>query len=354
MSGERIFAAANTKIRVLKSKLLTEEDYIKLMKMDNINAQIDYLRNNTVYIEELRKVDKIRNIQQVEAELERHLIYQFDKLMNFFTDEYKELFKAFLLRHEIEDLKLYLRVLERNEDINQIAKSSVLKEKHYNFDIEKVEESSNLDELIENLKGTIFYKVLAPYRNEDKTRIMFYMEMNLDRMYFNLLHTINDKLRKEDKTILQDFLGRNVDLLNIEWIYRGLKFYNLLPEELINYTLPNGLYFNYDNLKEMSYSSLEHLKEIVLNSKYSFLFDEEKDIDLYLERRVQRYLREISFNYFKKAKNNISLALGYLHILEYEIRDIISILEATNYGLTKDETRDYLVRQIEGSDYNER
>lgn len=352
MSGERIFAAVNTKIRVLKSKLLKEDDYVRLMEMENIDEQIKYLRSNTVYIDELKKLHDIRDIQHVEAELERHLIHQFDKLLKFFTDEYKTLFKTFLLRHEIEDLKLYLRVLERKEDIEQIAKSSVLKEKHYNFDTDIIESSSNLDEFIENLKGTIFYKVLDPYRNEDEARIIFYMEMNLDRMYFNRLYSASQDLRKEDRELLGDFLGRNIDLLNIEWIYRGLKFYNLLPEELINYTLPHGLYFKYEDLKKMSYSDLDELREIVATSKYSFLLDDEKDVDLYLERRVQRYLRDISLDYFKKARTNISISIAYLHLLEYEIRDIISILEATNYGLTKDQTKDYLVRQIEGSDYN--
>lgn len=354
MSGERIFAAVNTKIKVLKSKLLSEDDYIKLLEMSTIREQIDYLRKNTAYIDELKGIQSIRNIQHVEAELEKHLIHQFDKLLNFFTDEYKKLFKVFLLRHEIEDLKLYIRALERKEDIKQISKSSILKEKHYNFDPGIIENSSNLDEFIENLRGTIFYKVLAPYKNEEKTRIIFYMEMNLDRMYFNLLHSVNKDLRKQDRIVFGDFLGRNIDLLNIEWIYRGIKFYNLLPEELINYTLSHGLKFKYEDLKEMSYSNIEELKKRVLSSEYSFLFDEGKDIDLYLERRVQRYLMEISLGYFKKAKSDISISLAYLHILEYEIRDIISILEATNYGLTKEETKDYLVRQIEGSDANER
>jgi V/A-type H+-transporting ATPase subunit C len=42
--------------------------------------------------------------------------------------------------------------------------------------------------------------------------------------------------------------------------------------------------------------------------------------------------------------------MAYIHLLEYEIRDIISILEAKRYGLTLEQTKEYLVRKIEGSD----
>jgi V/A-type H+-transporting ATPase subunit C len=145
-------------------------------------------------------------------------------------------------------------------------------------------------------------------------------------------------------------LGRNVDLLNIEWIYRGIKFYNLIPEELINFVLSNGYEFEYKDLKKMCYSNIEELKKIVLKTQYDFLFDTEKDVDLYMERRMQRYLQYKFLDAFKKAKLDIHLSMAYFHLLEYEIRDIISILEAKKYGLTMEETKDYLVMKVEGSD----
>ncbi len=348
MSGERRFAAVNTKIRVLKSKLLSEKDYMALMEMTSLSEQVDYLRKYTIYIDELKDISGIEDIQEVEWELENHVINQFNKITKFFTDEYKKLFDILLLRYEIEDLKHYLRVLERKEDIDKDKRQRISK-KLSRFDV-IVKEASNLNEFIEKLKGTIYYKVLNPYKDEDETRIMFYMEMNLDKMYFNLLKSVSDNLSKEDKESFQEFLGRNIDLLNIEWIYRGIKFYNLLPEELINYTLPNGYEFNYERLKKMSYSSLDELKDIVEMTRYNFLLEGQDDIDLYLDRKVQRYLRNESLDYFKKAKLNISLSIGYLHLLEFEVRDIISILESTQYGLTAEQTKPYLIRKIEGSD----
>lgn len=348
MSDERRFAAVNTKIRVLKSKLLGERDYIALMEMTSLSEQVDYLKKHTVYIDDLKDISGIEDIQEVEWELENHVIKQFDKINKFFTNEYKKLFDTLLLRYEIEDLKRYLRVLGRKEDINKYRRKR-LNKRITNFDV-MVKESSNLGEFIEKLNGTIYYKVLNPYKDEDESRIMFYMEMNLDRMYFNLLKSASDNLNKEDRESYQESLGKNIDLLNIEWIYRGIRFYNLLPEELINYTLLNGYEFNYEKLKKMSYSTLDELKDMVSSTKYNFLLEGEDDVDLHLETRRQRFFREQSLNHFKKGKLNIDLSIAYLYLLEFEVRDIITILEATNYGLTAEQTKSYLIRKIGGSD----
>lgn len=350
MSNERRFAAINTKIRVLKSKSLDRKDYINLMGKKNVEEQIAYLRENTIYGEELSELEDLNNIQQIEIGLERRLISEFKKIIKYFTDDYRNLFRALMLRYEIEDLKLYLRALERKEDLNKVEPLSLLKEKYYSFNPKKLRNSSNLEEFIENLKGTIYYNVLNSYKKEEHTKIIFYMEMNLDRLYFNSLKSQSKNLAKEDRIIFEKILGINEDLLNIEWIYRGIKFYSLLPEELINFTLPHGYKFNYKKLKKMCYSTEKELKEIVLETPYDFLFDTEKDVDLYMERRIERYLYYRFLNAFKKANLDITLPIVYIHLLEYEIRDIISILEAKKYGLTLQETKDYLVRKVEGSD----
>ncbi|MDR7857392.1 V-type ATPase subunit [Tissierella sp.] len=350
MSGERRFAAINTKIRVLRTKVLEKKDYIILMEKENVEAQIAYLREKTAYQEELSRIEKSDNIQQVEIELKRHLIAESEKIIKYFTDSYRSFFRSLMLRHEIEDLKLFLRMLERKENTDKIQNLSLLKGKYYSFDIKAIKSSSSLEEFIENLRGTIYYDVLNPYKNEEHSKIIFYMEMNLDRLYFSLLKSKSQSLKKEDRIIFEKILGTNVDLLNIEWIYRGIKFYNLLPEELINFALPNGHEFEYKDIKKMCYSNVEELKEIVLKTQYDFLFDTEKDVDLYMERRMQRYLHYKFLDAFKKAKLDIHLSMAYIHLLEYEIRDIISILEAKKYGLTMEETKDYLVMKVEGSD----
>ena len=348
MGNERRFAAINTKIRVLRSRLLKDKDYINLIQKNSVREQVEYLSINTVYRDVLKNIINFNDIQQVELDLEKYIIIQFEKIIKYFSDDYEKFYRSLMLRYEVEDLKIYLRAVGRDEEV--VRKVCFINDDHYSFDCNKLITASNMNEFIENLKGTIFYDVLKPYQNEEDAKIIFYMEMNLDKLYFNTLKTESLNLSKEDRKIFEDILGNNVDLLNIEWIYRGIKFYNLLPEELINYTLPNGSIFDYNQLKEMSYSNVEKLKEIVNKTKYAFLFEDEESIDLYMALRIQRCLHDRFKKIFKKGALDISISLAYIHLLEYEIRDIISILESKKYELTLQDTVKYLISEIKGSD----
>lgn len=348
MNGERNFSAVNTKVRVLKSRLLSNKDYVNLIQEKSIKEQIDYLKDRTVYGNVLKDIEEFPDIQKIEIELKKYLIIQLEKIIRYFSQEYKDFYKAMLLRYEIENLKLYLRSIERNDKLPDVA---CFFSKYITFNCKNIKNTTDISEFVENLKGTIYYDVLMPYKDADDSRILFYMEMNLDRLYFSEIKAKSEKLNKFDRIAIEDLLGENIDLLNIEWIYRGIKFYNLFPEELINYLLPYGKEFKYKELKRMCYSDIDELKDIILNSRYSFLFDTQKDVDLYMERRIERYLYYKFKETFKKGNLSVLIPIAYIHLLEFEIRDIISILEAKRYGLTLQETTDYLVKKIEGSDW---
>lgn len=351
MGNERRFSAINTKLRVMRSRFLKDDDYLTLMRKDSVAEQIKFLATSTVYGQVLDEVENHDDIQEVELSLERFQITQFEKIIKYFSDDYEKYIKSFILRYETEDLKLYLRALARGDDLEKFSQKSVTRKKYYSFSYDKVKSSKTLDEFIDNLKDTRFYDVLYPYRHEDYTKLMFYMEMNLDRLYFDTLYQSGQELNKVDTRAFYDVFGENIDILNVEWIYRGLKFYNLSPEELINYTLPHGKLFSFKDLKALCYGDIENLKKVVSGSIYKELVNEEKDLDLFMGIRVQRHLYNKFKNSFSQGKLDISIANAYLHLLEFEIKDIISILESKKYGLSYYETKEYLVRDIKGSDY---
>ncbi|OLS03635.1 V-type ATPase subunit [Tissierella creatinophila] len=347
MSNERIFSAINTKIRVLKSNLLNELDYINLMKKKDLKSQIEYLIENTVYKKEMESIDDINSLEDVEFALRNHIIDQYEKILNFFTDEYRDLFKTLLLRYDIEFLKVYIRILERKDESIKLDKYTFSNEKYHSFNLAKIMKTSNLEEFVDSLKGTIYYNALLSYKDQKDKKTIFYMEMNLDKLYFNLLYTKSKFLGKKDRDLFQEILGINEDLLNIEWIYRGIKFYKLLPEELINFTLTHGFVFKYNDLKKMAYGTEEELIDRVLATKYEFLFNSEQEIDLYMDRRIHRYLYYMFLKLLKAGGLNIVLSIAYIHLLEYEAKDIISILEAKRYGLDIEEIKKYMIRSIE-------
>ena len=339
------FAALNTKIRVLERELLNNDDYLNLIKLNNLEAINQYFKNNTSYS------DLFEDFVSDDLVILEHLFYKnllnkYDKIVCFLHLDYKKLFKKMFMRYEVENLKIYIRKINSYESIRELYKIFE-NEKFSDINYELLSSSKNMDELIENLKQTKYYKILLNHKDAENR--LFYMEMSLDVLYFKELNKEMKKVLGDSKenTILE-VLGRNSDLLNIQWIYRGLKSYNLLPEELLNYVLLTGYQFNYSDLKKLCYSKdIESLIEQIKRSKYGFLF-QEGDFELLMERNVERYIYNLFRNIEKISTMNLNKSISYIHKLEYEMRDIFTIMEAVKYDFNPEELKKMLVRDLEG------
>lgn len=343
------FAAVNTKIKALKGNMLSLKDYHNLIEKNSISELVEYLKNDTGYIEVLKNVEeKEIHRGKLELYLKRYMIKQYEKILHFFIGDYKKLFKILFRKFEIEDLKLYLRTLARTEDLDSIKDLILYVGKYSTINHQKLNDSNTIEELVNNLRGTIYYNILQPYLYEEEDRLLFYLEMNLDRLYFTKLYEQIEHLNTSDKKDLKDLLGINIDLLNIEWIYRGRRFFHLSPEELVNYALKGGKKINYYMIKKLSYAENEDtFINLVFNTPYYFLFEDRNTIDLYMEIKLESYMYDRFLNYYNEGKMSILVPISYIHLLEYEIRDIISIAESIRYDLDKEETKKYIIRDMD-------
>jgi V/A-type H+-transporting ATPase subunit C len=349
MGSIKRFAAINTKIRTLEGRLLTEHDYSRLIAMNSVGDIARYLKEHTAYTKVFEGINlSLINTDKLELLLKKYIVKQYQRLIHYFTDEYRKLFKILFTRYEIEDLKIFLRAIDREESLTNVKDMVVYSGIYSTIDYDDLSLSKNLEELIHRLRGTIYHNALKAYTREDQEKRLFYMEMSLDRLYFKLLTEKIEKLDKRDREILRELLGKNIDLMNLQWIYRGLKFYKLSPEELINYTLHNGHYLNFKRIKELCYTKNEgELIDKMIDSKYGFLFDNKDTVEIFMERRIERYLYFLLLDYKRKEKMNIIEAVVFIHLLEYEMRDIISIVEAVRYGMDEESTTKFLVRVIQ-------
>ena len=324
----RIHGAPNAKARVMIGNLLKYEDYKKLISFDSTDKFIDYIYNYTHYREALEENNY--NIENTEISIKKYFIKSLEKLYYFYFDEYRDFFKALLMRYEVEDIKIFLRVFTRKE-------SKAVGQQHYiysdlfkNISYEKIKKADTLDEFINSLKDTIYYKELMKYINEDRDKMLFYMEMALDRIYFTKLYRTTLKLKKKDREKILEMLGINIDLLNIQWIYRGRKYFNISSEELFNLSLDMGYKYDLKKIKDLCYMSLDNFRKHINNSQYNEIFKEEEYL---MERSYERYLYNMLNDYIKTSGLSITIPVVYIFKIEYEMRDLFSILEGIKYGV---------------------
>lgn len=341
-----IYAAVNTKIRALEKVFLKREDYLNMIRKKSVVDVARYLKENTSYGKLLREIN-IDNISRryLEDIFKNNMIKNMDKLIYYFRDDYKELIRSLYIKYEIEDLKILSRSIFNGKELGTIEKPLSFLGKYSRVDPKILFKSKTSRDLIYSLKGSEFYEFLIPLVN-GKRENRFRFEMALDMGYFSIIQSRKLKISREDRKILKKWEGLLADLYNIQWVYRGKKFYSLSPEELLNYTINFGDKLTFRERKAMCYAkNLEELYRMITNTIYGFLFKKEEiSRDIYMERRINRFM------YYKlKALDqqfplSIIQTIDFVWSFEFEIRDIISILEAIRYDIPSEEARKFLVK----------
>ncbi|MBK5252126.1 MAG: V-type ATPase subunit [Peptostreptococcaceae bacterium] len=339
MGMVRIHAAANAKSMAMAGRLLADRDYLALLDMESEKEFIDYLRKHTYLSAAF--IDAEEQDENVGYLIKKHMLGCIDKLYYFYVDAYRAFFKTLMMRYEVENIKLYLRAFSRNEDISLLKHHIAYSNVYSSIDYAMVGKASDMREFIDSLRDTKYYSQLEGYMDEEPSKMLFYMEMVLDRTYFSDLHESILKLEAEDREKILRLYGINVDLLNIQWIYRGRKFFGIASEELFNFTLNNGRRYNFEKLKALCYMDLEKYKKLISEGDYKFMFDGEEYL---MEVAMERHLFNITEYAAGKERMSIVIPVVYIMKIEYEMRDLITIYEGIRYGYEGIE--DFLVRNL--------
>ena len=341
------FTAVNTKIAAMVGKLLTDEDYKNMFKLNSPSEISAYLKKSTAYSEFFIGSPAEMHRDEIERHLKEGFINYLDKLIHYFTGDYRNFFKCYYLKYEIYDLKKAARLIQIENSTDNIKDNLRFAGKYRYIDIDKISKCENMEELIKSLSGTVYAPYLKNLINGDINETLFRFEMALDTAFFNILEQNIGKISKNDIDAYYNLEGRYIDMLNLQWIYRGKKYFNLAPEEIFNYTINKGYIFNYRKIKNLCYASnIDEFVKKVKETPYGFMFKGDSTQDIFMERRINRYMYFKQKSALKNFQPDISMVLAYMNLREFEIRDIVSIIENVRYKMSFDDAKKYLIRQI--------
>lgn len=342
------YAAVNTKIRSLEGKFLKKDQYIKLLKCKTFSDAVQYLKNETYYGNVISNFNKKEiHREDLEVILKRDYINKFDKISHYFNGPYKKIIKIFFMRFEIEDLKAILRAKYINKSNEKLRNFLMARGRLNSLNYDKLISAKSVEEVINRLQGTVYYKHIAPLAKHLKEDGLFRIETTLDFVYFSLMRKNIPKLNKEDRQILEKVIGTESDLLNIQWIFRGKFYYNLNPEQLLIYTIYNGYKVNREKLKALCYAKTEsEFYDILDDLPYKEVFTRDENSEYLVERQMMVYLRKMFNSINKEGKLNISLTVAYFELQLLEVRDIISIIENIRYSVDIKEASKYVTVNV--------
>lgn len=338
------YSSVNAKARALYGKLLSKEDYDELTAKKSVQEVAVYLKNRTGYCDLLVGINEA-DVHRGELErLFRTSLYSdFIKFFKYLRGKPGKFLKAAFLRYEIEDLKVLLRVVNTEHDPLSVKDSLVFLKKYSTLDFHRLILSKSTTEFIENLKGSIYFKVLSPFIDKKDRQNLFDMEMALDLHFFLMILKLKDKLLSGgDRKSISHSFGVEIDIQNLQWIYRCKKLFKLSKEITLNHVIPYWYRLAREQLVQLSESrDVEEFKSLVSKTKYARLFkpaEEHLWETNYLNFMYRMYKFHLRTDYF-----NLGTLMAYLHLKEMDIRNIVTLIEGVRYSLPKEEIKSYLI-----------
>jgi V/A-type H+-transporting ATPase subunit C len=290
------------------------------------------------YLGEIESISMRRGI--IEQKIIFSLVGDFSRMYNFiYSFDLKKFFDCFFLKNEIAILKYILASIYDNRDITYtVPELHALIHDNLRIDLNRLVQSKTVPEFIENLKGTMFYDLLAAKYDENPS--LFDLEMKLDIFYYmHLWQRQNKYLDNTNKKAMAQINGTEIDLRNILWVHRLKSYYNINESEIYAYLIPVNYRLRKEQLMRMAEAKTpEDLWAEIKASPYGDAFDEEKTIEAGFDHAMDLAYQRSQTQF----KDSLALAIGYIHLKEREIKNITSLLEGVRYGLKQEEILKYV------------
>ncbi len=318
------------KIGFLLSELLEEKEMEELLSSGSVPEIASKLRR-TAYGKFVPDIEDIHR-RDLEAAIQKRYNSELESLEKYFTFPEKLILKHVMTRCEIETVKKVLRILTAGEDIEDRFLACLPGKKSY----------SSVQDFVSSLKGKPYYRILSSVHGAGGN--LAKMENSLDYWYFShLLRKL--RLSSRSRRVIKLFKDQ-VDLMNIMWIYRAKMLFGYEKERVMNLLLPFGRRFKTNQLDDLASSkSAEELVSKLRGTPYYEYFESSlKSLGEFLiERHIDRYLYRKFLTLVKNYMNDLEMVIGYIHLLEYEMKNIVTVIEAVRYGMDRRTAKEYLV-----------
>ena len=343
MGNLRTYSGITTKIRAMQAKLLTEADYENIANLKTVPEVIEYLKEKPAYTKYINRMDtSLYHRGDVEKVLTQSFYDDYTRIFRFVGMEQKKFLKAYWKRYEIDLINYCLRIVFNHYDVPfDIDYKKEIFDKYSQLSVSKLVLSKNVEELIDNLKGTEYYSPLQTLRESGAATLYDY-DLALELYYFSVMWKEEKRLLKgkERDIFIKDY-GMRIDLTNIRWIYRAKKYYNMLPPDIYMMMIPIQYRFSKEEFKAMVEAPTveEFIKQVGLTRYGNKLTFEEGHM---LEQQSREILKAAYLSDRRHNPYSVATMNAYLFLKEEEIRKIVSALECIRYGLSSRDILGYL------------
>lgn len=331
-----------TKIKALESDLLKKEDYQKIAYLETTVDFVNYIKANPSYAIVFDNLDEQQlHRAQIEQLLTNAIHVEFSKLYRFASGEQRKSLSFIFFRFEVNVLKLCLKKIFTEEDSYDLLMFAPFFERHSALDVNKLAASKTIEEFISNLQGTNYHSLFQKLYETHHDSLPDY-EVQLDIYYFKTIWKMKDRVLKgKNKKVVTSVYGAQIDLLNLLWIYRSKKFFDIETGKILANIIP----VNY-KLKKQEITKLVEAVSIdefikILHTTYYAKLENEIQHDS-IETLYYKAFAKIYEMNCRNYRVSIAPAFYFMYKKELELDLLTTALECIRYKLDPTEILTYL------------
>jgi V/A-type H+/Na+-transporting ATPase subunit C len=355
MAGVASYAAISARVRAMYAELLTPQDMIRLSESPDFISLFNTLKGTAYgpYLEGLK--DKEINPRRVIIQVRRKLADAFYSVIQMAPVETRPLVKQLYRYYEIGNLKAILRSIvtvftgtaevglwDRVRDVLfPLGSNTVLP-------AQSMVESGSVAAAVDLLQGTPYEEVLSfAMKRYSTEQNLFPIEVALDLSFWRRLWSEAQRLTGQDRQHSVRIIGSLLDMNNLLWATRYRVYHKLSEEEIINYTLPFGY-----RVKDSDIRAIAAGADIA--SVVSRHFPGVPDVNALLENPqnglprlevlLKREIMKQCLAAFVGSPFHIGLPLAFLILHDFEVQDLVVLIEAKSSGLSEDKYSQFLLK----------
>ncbi len=327
------YSGLATKVKAMSSRLITDQEFYKLVSYPSVQDIGQYLKNHPAYQNQFSKFDNTEfHRGEIEHILRNSVYNDYLRLYRFADQEQRAFLKLYFTRYEVQVLKVCLRkIFDAKANNLDLGKFYPFFEKHSTIRIPKVAAASTVEELEESLSNS-FYKKIFQMVDPSASLTLFDYEIALDLLHFTDIWKRTNKLPSlTERKVLTETYGSQMDLLNVQWIYRSKRYYKMSADDIYDLIIPIHYRLHSHIISAMAEAgTAEEVLALLQTTCYAKYFQEP---DIPLERVYHNILGKLYEHAVRKYPYSVACISSYLYKKELEVNRLTSVLEGIRYRL---------------------
>lgn len=333
------YSGISTKIRSMRSQLLQKQDFERMAGMSSVMEAVEYLRQRPAFA---AAFSIVQEQTMHRSTVERLLFFteynDFIKIYRFSGAEVRKYLDLYFANFERTFLKsAYRRLVDRRRSALLMEGLGDFFKKHASFDCDKVANAETENEFVEALFGSPYYAWLYPLASQGALSL-YECEMAIDSYIFmNMWKKQKKYFKGEELGALCRTYGCQLDLLNLMWIYRSKKYYDLDKAELYQILLPIHYKVSRAEIQQMVEAvNMEEFRALLNQTYYGQKYGAEIEHNgnvFYIERIYHALVYYMHKREFARQPFSVAAVSSYLYMKHLETERLVTAIEGIRYGL---------------------